>query len=38
MSAPAVFTTCPFTGRKVHDTAGALTRANAVVSVVALCF
>jgi cytochrome c oxidase subunit 1 len=36
MSAPAVFSTCRFTGRKVHDAAGALTRANAVVSVVAL--
>jgi cytochrome c oxidase subunit 1 len=36
MSAPAVFTTCPFTGRKIHNVAGALTRANAVVSVVAL--
>jgi len=36
MSAPAVFSTCPFTGRKIHDVAGALTRANAVVSVVAL--
>jgi cytochrome c oxidase subunit 1 len=32
----ATFRTCPVTGRKIHDSAEALIKANAVVSVVAL--
>jgi cytochrome c oxidase subunit 1 len=38
MTAPAaaVFRTCSITGRKIHDKAELLTKANAVVSVVAL--
>ncbi len=33
---PAVFRTCSFTGRKLHDKAMTLTKVNAVVSIVAL--
>jgi cytochrome c oxidase subunit 1 len=36
MSDTAVFRTCPFTGRKIDRVAEALTRANAVLAVVAL--
>ena len=36
MTAPAIFRTCPFTGRKIDRTADLLTQANAVVAVVAL--